>query len=274
VVLRATFTHTDVAVETTRGLIKELESEFITIVLMAHEDMKKNEVDAGQLRLSFVNLPVDLDNKFDYFKKEIKNNLIAATSVDDIFFTISDYWDFLNYFLLEHIIDQHASANVREKMAKYVQNIRDFGRKTKLQIFSKAHERIPREVDKQFRQMVTEHDMDWATATLEDIDKFRNDKNSELSLSKFALHIYKVTRGSVEITWLVPQSLVAHIRKSINRSSPFLRNHNVTKLTIDGVIVYNNAAGDFGDLHVYIIHINSIEYVNLVFAILPQVHPP
>ena len=242
--IRATFTHTDEAVETTRGLIKELENEFHTIVLTAHEDMKENEVDAGQLRLSLVNLPVDLKNKLDYFKKEIKDNLIAATSVDDIFFNISDYWDFLNYFLLEHIIDQHASEKVREIMAKYVEKIRVFRRKTNLQIFSKAHERIPRKVDKQLRQMITEHKIDCATATLEDIDNFRNDINNERSLSNFALLVFSVTCGSVEITWLVPESLVAHIQKSIKPSSPFMRNHNVTKLTIDGMVVYNNATGE------------------------------
>ena len=240
----ATFTHTDEAVETTRGLIKELENEFHTIVLRAPEDMKENEVDAGQLRLSLVNLPVDLKNKLDYFKKEIKDNVIAATSVDDIFLNISDYWDYLNYFLLEHIIDHHASEKVREIMGKYVKKIRSFRRKTNLHIFSKAHERIPRKVDKKLRQMVTEHDMDWATATLEDIDKFRNDINSELFLSNFALLIYKVTHGSVEIIWLVPESLVAHIQKSIKPSSPFMQNHNVTKFTIDGIIVYDNTTGD------------------------------
>ena len=208
--------------------------------------MKENEVDAGQLRLSLVNLPVDLGNKLEYSKKEIRDSLTAATPVDDIFVNISDHWDFLNYFLLEHIIDQHASEKVKEKMAKYVGKIRYFRRTTNLLMFSKAHERIPGKVDKQFRQMVTEHDMDWATATLEDIDKFRNDINSELSLSKFALYIYKVTCGSVGITWLVPESLVPLIQKSIMPSSRFLQNHHVIKFTIDGMIVYdikNNAKG-------------------------------
>ena len=212
--------------------------------------MKENEVDTGKLRVSLVNLPVDLKREFSYFKKEMKNNLIAATSVDDIFFIISDYWDYLNYSLLEHIIDHHASVRVREKMVKYMEKLGGFRRKTCLEIFSKAHKRIPTSVDKQFRQMVTKHDMDWATATLEDIDKFRNDINNELSLSNFALLVYSVTRGSVEITWLVPESLVAHIWKSIKPSSPFMRNHNVTKLTIDGRIVYNNTTGDFDHLHV------------------------
>ena len=38
---------------------------------------------------------------------------------------------------------------------------------------------------------------------------------------------------------------MALIQKSIKPSSPSMRNHNVTKLTIDGRIVYDNATGSF-----------------------------
>ena len=208
--------------------------------------MEENEVEFSHLRLSVVNLPGDLKSELNYFRKEIRDNMLAAKSVDEIFVYLSRHWDFLNYSLLEYLIDRHASEKVKKEMGKYVEKIRVFRRNTKLQIFFKTRGRIPT-VDKEFRKrVVTEHDMDCATATLEDIEKIRNNYNNELLLSNFSLLFYSVTCGSVEITWLVPESLVAHIQKSIKPSSPFMRNHNVTKFTIDGMIVYDNATGDFG----------------------------
>lgn len=236
----------DEKVKATQGRIDKLEKEFNKIILNAVQDMEENEVEFRHLRLSVVNLPGDLNNQLNYFMEDIKNKMLAATSVDKIFFYLSDYWDFLDYHLLEHLIDRHASEKVKEEMQKYAEKIKVFKKETLWKIFCDAHNRKPRNVDKEFRMMVTKHDMDWDTATLEDIDNFRNDINSELLLSNFSLLIYKATHGSVEITWLVPQSLVALIQESIKQSSPSMKNHNVTKITIDGKIVYDNARGNFG----------------------------
>ena len=252
----------DEEVKATGRHIKDLEKEFSNIIWNSIKDMEENEVEFSHLRISVVNLPGDLKSKLNYFRKEIRENMLAATSVNVIFVYLSDYWDYLNYHLLEHLIDRHASEKVREEMAKYVKNIRIFRRNTKLHIFFKTRDHIP-SVDKKFKKMVAEYDMDCATATLEDIEKIRNYYNTELLLSTFSLRFYLATCGSVEITWLVPESLVAHIQKSIKPSSPFMRNHHVTKLTIDGMIVYDNSTGNFGAFTcIYAqIHIHKLNYI-------------
>ena len=108
--------------------------------------------------------------------------------------------------------------------------------------FYSVHKRRPK-VDEKFRSAITKQDIDWFTATLEDVEKFRNDLCSELSLQKVSLQLAVVAQGCVEITWLVPPSLVAYILETMKLSSPTMRSHHVSKLTIDGFIVYDSTIG-------------------------------
>ena len=211
--------------------------------------MISNNVEVRRLRQSFLRRPGDLKNEHKYFVKEKEDKLMKAQSVDDLFYTADDYWDFLNFSLLEHLINRHASEEIKVEVVEYGQKIRVFRKKTPLNIFSKVYQRKEvRKVDNNFRKIITEHNIDWSTATLEDVETFRNQLCSELSLYEFSLQVAVLISGSVVITWLVPQSLVAYFLKSVKLNGRSLRDHHVAKFTIDGFIVYDSTIGVYTEL--------------------------
>ena len=226
--------------------IQELEKKFDDLVLRAQEDMTTNHVDVRHLRHSITRLPCQLKDEHKEFLQEVKDDLKKAESVDDVFLIADEYWDFLNYSLLQHIIDRHASAEVNKEMKRFAQEILAFRKETSLHGFSKANSslRKPKKANDEFKKLVSKHNIDWSTATLEDVERFRNDICSELSLFSFSLQLAAVTVGSVVITWLVPQSLVAYIQKSITLSCQTMKKHHVTELTVDGFITYYSTAGN------------------------------
>ena len=130
-------------------------------------------------------------------------------------------------------------------MAEYTAQVSAFRRKTRLDKFSKIYKRKERKVDETFRTLVTEHDIHLSTTSLEKVEEIRHDICSELSLEEFSLQLAAVAPGSLVITWLVPQSLVAYLQKSIKLSSPAMRKHHVSQLTIDGFIVYDSTIGNY-----------------------------
>ena len=206
--------------------------------------MISNKVEVRRLRHSFLRRPGDLKNEHKYFVKEKEAELKGAESVDDLFYAADDYWDFLNFSLLEHLINRHSSEEIKVEVVEYGQQIRAFRKKTPLNIFSKVYQRKQvRKVDKNFCKIITEHNIDWSTASLEDVETFRNQLCSELSLYEFSLQVAVLISGSVVITWLVPQSLVEYFLKSIKLNSSSLKDHHVTKFTIDGFIVYDSIIG-------------------------------
>ena len=221
----------------------QLESKFTDLVVAAQKDMTRNNVDIERLCHSILLLPRDLKDEHKRVIKEIKAELKDAKSVKDVFYAVDDHWDFLNYSLLQHIIKECASEEMKKEMYEFAQEVFTFRKKTRLHIFFKLFKRKPKKASDKFRKLVTEHDIDLKTATLERVEEIRQDICSELSLPDFSLEIAAVESGSLVITWLVPQSLVAYIQETMKLSSPSMRNHHVSKLTIDGFIAYDSTIG-------------------------------
>ena len=228
--------------EKTKGEEKQLEKMFDDIILRVRKDIMRNKIDIPDLRHSIIRLPGDLKSEHEFFIDKVKAELKKAESIEDIFLILDDYWDYLNYSLLEHIVDRHVSSDeIKKEMTEYAKEIRSFRMKTRLNIFYHVHKRRPK-VDEKFRSAVAKQDIDRFTA-LEDVEKFRNDLCSELSLQTFSLQVAVVAQGCVEITWLVPPSLVAYILETMKLSSPTMTSHHISKLTIDGFIAYDSTIG-------------------------------
>ena len=223
--------------------VMQLEKRFDDIVLCAEDDMMQNKVKVRHLRHTVIRLPCHLKSEHQFFVKSVIKKIGKAETIEAIFRILDEYWDFLNYSMLERIIDRHASDDVKKKMAEYVAQISSFRRGTRLKTFSQVYKRKPKNVDEKLRKLISTQKVNWSTATLEDAERFRNDFCSEFSLFNFSLELAVVARGCVQITWLVPQSLVAYIQKSFKLSSPAMRKHHVSQLTIDGFIVYEDTIG-------------------------------
>ena len=159
----------------TKTTINRLEEMFDDLVLYAQEDMITNHVNVGRLHQSIVHLPHELKREHTKFFKEMEDDLKKAESISDIFFTAKGYWDLLNYPLLQHIINRHATDEVKKEMNGYAEEILVFKKKTRFSTFSMAYTRKPQKIDPKFRELVSEHNIDWSTATIEDVERFCSD---------------------------------------------------------------------------------------------------
>ena len=239
----------DKEIEGIRIRIPQLVRKFKDLVVAAQKDMSSSNTDVEDLCHSILLLPRDLKDEHKCVIKEIKAELKYAKSVKDVLYAVDDHWDFLNYSLLQHIIKEYASEELKKQMSDFAKEVITFRKETRLHIFSKLFKRKRKKANDKFRKLVTEHDIDLKTATLERVEEIRQDICSELSLPDFSLELAAVESGSLVITWLVPQSLVAYIQEAIKLSSPSMRYHNVSKLTIDGFIAYDSTIGNLSHFY-------------------------
>lgn len=220
----------------------QLHHRYIDITTSAAKSMKSH-VAVQKLRFAVLCLPPHLKKEHEIFIKKARADIKVAESSEDIFYVVGEHCDYLNYSLLHYLVDLYGNDELKKEMADYVQLLTTFRRETRLEIFLSAYEEKPEKDDDTFSTMVTKHQMDWATATLEDVEIFRRDICREVSLYEFSLNLIKVAHGCVEITWLIPQSLLAYIQMSIKPNSPSLMKHHVLTLNIDGFIVYDSTTG-------------------------------
>ncbi|CAI8056269.1 hypothetical protein GBAR_LOCUS30657, partial [Geodia barretti] len=193
------------------------------------------------LRYSLLCLPFNLKKEHRRFVTKVKAEIKQAESAEDIIDVIGEHYDYLHYTLLKYVVDLYGSDDLKKKMEKYENKMKAFRKETRLEVFSDVCADEPEDINGRFTTMVSKQDMDWRTATLEDVEKFRIQVCRELSLYDFSLNLMKVARGCVEVTWRVPRSLVTYIQNSVKPSSQSMMEHHVTTLTIDGFIVYDSS---------------------------------
>ena len=228
--------------------IDQLQKEYIDILVCAGEVLNKN-VAVKNLRYSLLSLPPNLKKGHEKFITEAKAQMKKAELAEDIIELIAEHFNYFHFSLLKYVIDLYGNDDLKEKMTDYVNQIRKFREETRLEVYSEFCATEPENINSKFATMVSKHDMDWRTATLEDVEKFRIRVCRELSLYDFSLNLVKVARGCVEVTWRVPHSLVTYIQNSVKPSSQNMMEHHVTTLTIDGFIVYDSSFGSLFLFH-------------------------
>ena len=228
--------------EETEKKIADLQRSYTQIIRHAVEYMKSH-VSVEDLRYAvlfpFPSIKKEHKKLFVKAKTEVKE----AESIDDILFVVGDHCNYLSYSLLSHLIDLYGNDELKKEMGDYSKRMAVFRHETRLAIFFEVCDDKPEKDDSKYSTMITKHQVDWATATLEDVENIRKEFCCELSLYDYSLNLQQVARGCVEITWLVPRSLVAYIQQSIKPSSPSMMKHHVSTLTIDGFIAYDSITG-------------------------------
>ena len=232
----------------TKGKIDKLQKEYIDLSVCAAKEMVNN-VAVENLRYSLFCLPSNLKKEHKRFLRDAKADIKEAESTDEVMYVVGEHYDYLHYTLLKYVVDLYGSDDLKKKMEKYENKMKAFRKETRLEVFSDVCADEPEDINGRFTTMVSKHQMDWRTATLEDVEKFRIQVCRELSLYDFSLNLMKVARGCVEVTWRVPRSLVTYIQNSVKPSSQSMMEHHVTTLTIDRFIVYDSSFGSLFLFH-------------------------
>ena len=179
------------------------------------KNMITESVDLGELRDTVTILPTTLKEEHKKFVQEKEDEISKAAEIDKVFRIANKYWDFLNYSLLQYIIEEYGSDEIQSKMEAFDEEVRTFRRNTLIKPFSKVYKRKPElENEKEMKKLISVNEkIDWATATLEDVENFRHKFCSELSLYEFSLQLAEIQDGCMMLTWLVSKSLVAISRR-------------------------------------------------------------
>ena len=227
-------------VKVIKTAMKILEKNFFDLVSSTKKHMITESIDVDQLRDVVTILPTILKDDHKKFVRENKDEFLKAKRIEDIFCIANEYWDFLNYSLLQHIIDGYGSDEIQSKMEAFDEEVRIFRRNTLLKPFSKVYHRKPKlKNEEERRNLISVHKkINLANTTLEDVEKYRNELCSELSLYVFSLQLAEIQDGCMMLTWLVSKSLVAHIQKTIKPSSPTMKTHSVSLFIVDGFVAY------------------------------------
>ena len=219
-----------------REEIKLIQEMFIELKDDIFESVKNKPVDTFKVRL--VSMDVDGVEYHVPFLKEIAQK---HDSVVNIWIDLSQYLNFLNYEILQHILQKFKDDALQERMDSYIEKIKKFFKTTRLCDFLKCwpvRGKTPPEEDLR-KFLTTKTTKDWNSCTLEDLDNVRQNLAKRLLLPSFALDPADASEGCVSMTYSIPPSLVTQLQDGI-RNTPLnvFREMKIETITVDGVVCY------------------------------------
>lgn len=124
----------DLRIETVANEEEQIQDSFVRILVHTKIEFSKKPLDfLSKLSLTLTTLPYsDKFKRFQFLRTE-RRRIISATSVDEIFTILDKYWNYSDYALLQHLVDQFGEGALKKEMSEYVATLEQFERSTTIQ---------------------------------------------------------------------------------------------------------------------------------------------
>ena len=165
-------------------------------------------------------------------------NIHQGTTFSNLWGNLGKYCNFLNFDLLEHVINKFGSKDLKQEMDSYECDLQSFRKATRLRDFIDCWPvRGQSPPEKELRDFVTKMKHDWDNCTLEHLENLKGVITRKFFL--IPLLLKEIKDGCIVITWLIPTPFVKALQEVIeSTSSEFFLEQKIETITIDGEVCY------------------------------------
>jgi hypothetical protein len=205
-----------------------MEKQFEGLVEAVEESFLKRCVSVVKMQKSIKHIPISLKLQLGEFFREQASHLFQAKSVEEIFYLLSSFWDYLNPGLLIFIVGRFGSDNDTDLVTAYAEEIGLFRRRVKVGEFIRAsHTESPACHHYSYKRIVTIMGDDWEKETLQDVEDYKTELANKLHFQSFLPQVH-VRHSSIAIVFSIPH----WIQIDFVELEPFFRSKNVVKVCL------------------------------------------
>ena len=214
--------------------VQYFESTFGNLVDEACGEVK-GKVEPHILLSRVTCLPVSARSQHRTFIEEKLTNITPPVTFENIWSILNLYWDFLNYGLLEHVINKCGSEELKQQMQDYVDELSTFKQTTRLCDFIESWPcRDDGPPEDRLKKVVVKMDHEWSQCTLQDVESFKKALVHKFFLPEFDILLQKAERGCVCVTWLTSPSTATLLQQNlVNIETEFFKKHGINAVTIE-----------------------------------------
>ena len=187
--------------------------------------------------------------------------LESAKSISEIFRALSKYklWDYLNYYLLQSIIEHFVSDDneLTRMMKQYQQDLTGYTLTLKIPTYldsiythyecpivtmsddeNSADELVPAQKHKLFKELsvkidanITEHSLDYITNLWQSLA-------NQFALPQVVMILHEIAEGCIGITWLIPANLVGYVARMAQKTSNMFAEKHILRVMLEEWCIY------------------------------------
>ena len=207
------------------GLVEKFHSVVISAnVHLTHKEL--SPVEFSSFKLDLIKLPTHLEKykKFMFLRKKRKK-IMKAESIQEVFDILDNYWNYVDYSLLEHIVEKYCDDEIKKQMKDYVQELDTFETSTFAKELTSVVEAL-RKPPKGYNTLTATLEIDAAECSLHHARKVKEAIAERASLEKYVLLLLELHASSVVIVIAYPPAVHKDIVQSLNRE--FLQELGIT----------------------------------------------
>ena len=228
--------------------VEYFETEFATLVDKACHDVRKRDLEPSIFLSRVTTLRVSDRTEHRSFIQENLINIPPPVTFEKIWSRLTIYWDFMNYGLLEHVINKLGGEDLKHQMQVYVQELSTFKSRTRLCDFIDSWPcKDDRPAKDELKKIVIKMNQEWTKCTLQDVESFRTALIHKFFLPEFDLILQNANRGCVCVTWLTSPSTATLLQQNLaNIETEFFKEHSIDAVTVDGQDIYLTPVKKYG----------------------------
>ena len=215
--------------------IDELQNEFVKLRDDVYESVKAQPVGTFKVKLASVDV-----NAQKHHETALKSIIGHKETIEDIWIDLSFYMNFLNYELLQHVLNKFEVAALQKRMKQYKEKITAFFRSTKVCDFVEywpVQGITPPKAD--LREFIVKYGKSWETCTLEQLDQLKGRLARKLLIPEFAVLLQNAQESSVSVIFSIPASIVALLQADIKSTElKVFVDMDIETITVDSVVCY------------------------------------
>ena len=222
--------------------IEDFENRFRCLQNGMFRELVTSRVDTSSFLNTITFLPEKLKKEYKEAIVDMLPTLTHQESINQLFYHLNFLISFIDYGLLEYIIEIFGSKHLKADMMSYVSDIQMFMEQTTIQQLIKGsyltgqHEPPPN-----FAILMAKIGKDAGKCTLQRLDKLRRRLCAKVKLSHIIFHLIALEDSSSFIVlFLVPSTLVPDIMMSAKKvSDRFFQREKIVSISIGNRWLYN-----------------------------------
>ena len=214
--------------------IKQFEEKYEDLVDYVLSDFKTGGVSIKRILKCLRQLPVSLKLPCGEFLRSQAERLSRVSNIDELFFILSLYWDFLNPSLLAHLADRFGDDQTIRSVKKYLGELREFRMRTTINCFIDMWTgTLPPDT----QEIVMELGDNWREQSLEQLEEFRIEVSRKRWFEDY-VPLKRIKVSSVVAVFSLPKSVDSHSLE-LESLRQFFQEHQVLRILLNGYCILN-----------------------------------
>ena len=250
--------HIPSTVAVARRNIRKIQGKFSILVTKSCKRLQSRETDVDEVQTFLI---VMFSSPGSRDGSDTVTTVVESTkSLEELFRALSKYrlWDYLNYFLLQSIIEEFANDDnaLNDMMEQYQQDLTGYVLALRIQEYLDAthpivatsdsensgDETVPTVLPQQKRKLfkklsvkidanVTDHSLSYVTSLWQSLAK-------QFVLPRPAMILHDIAEGCIGITWLIPTNLVNHVTRMARETANMFAEEQILRVMLEEHCIY------------------------------------